>query len=184
MPKLFECIDLIQKCHSDTNHKSNDALNEKIKEEKITWKGISNDINYYIQNCVTCQCKNSSIIKRPHIKQILFDKPRQRYILDLSELPALIKENTEFKYFMHIIDHYSIFLFGILLKDKKGDIILKNLEHLFLSTGFPLEICCDNGKEFHNVKFSQFLTNNNVKEIHGLPRKPHSQGHVNVYIKL
>ena len=77
---------------------------------------------------------------------------------------------------MHIIDHYSIFLFGILLKDKKGDIILKNLEHLFLTTGFPLEICCDNGKEFHNVKFSQFLTNNNVKEIHGLPRKPHSQG--------
>ena len=77
---------------------------------------------------------------------------------------------------MHIIDHYSKFLFCILLKDKKGDTILKNVEHLFLPTGFPLEICCDNGKEFGNVKFSLFLTNNNVKEIHRLPRKPHCQG--------
>ena len=116
MSKLFEYIDLIQKFHSNTNHRSNDALNEKFKEEKITWKGISNDINYYIQNCVTCQCKNKSIIKRPHIKQTLFDKPRQRYILDLSEL--------------------------------KNSVML-NL-----------------------VNF----TNNNVKELHGLPRKPHSQG--------
>ena len=176
IPTLFECIDLIKKFHSDTNHRSNDALKEKFKEEKISWKGISNDINYFIHNCVTCQLKNSSIVKRPFIKQILFDKPRQRYILDLSELPDLIKENTDFKYFMHLIDHYSKFLFGLLLKDKKGDTILKELEHIFLTTGFPKEICCDNGKEFRNSKFSQFLNDNNVKEIHGLPRKPHSQG--------
>ena len=56
MPKLFECINLIQKFHSDTNHRSNDALNEKFKEENITWQGICNDINYFIQNCVTFQC--------------------------------------------------------------------------------------------------------------------------------
>lgn len=67
---------------------------------------------------------------------------------------------------MHIIDHYNKFLFCILLKDKRGDIILNNLEHLFLTTGFPLEICCDKGKEFLNFNFSQFLINNNVKEIH------------------
>ena len=77
---------------------------------------------------------------------------------------------------MHVIDHYSKFLFGILLKDKKGDTILKNLEHLFLTTGFPTEICCNNGKEFRNANFSNFLSSNKVKEIHSLPRKPHSQG--------
>lgn len=38
------------------------------KKEKITWKGISNDINYYIQNCISCQCKNRAIIKSPFIK--------------------------------------------------------------------------------------------------------------------
>ena len=137
VPTLFECIELIKKFHSDTNHRSSDALKEKFKEEKISWKGISNDINYFIQHCATCQFKNRAIIKKPFVKQILFDKPRQRYILDLSELPSLIKENTEFKYFMHVIDHYSNFLFGMLLKDKKGDTILINLEHLFLTTGFP-----------------------------------------------
>ena len=85
----------MKKFHSATNHRSNDALIEKFKAKKIYLKGIINDIKYYIQNCVTCQCKNRAIIKKPFIKHILFDKPRQRYILDLSELPALIKENTE-----------------------------------------------------------------------------------------
>ena len=175
VPKLFECIELMKKFHSNSNHRSYDVLVEKFKEEKISWKWISNDIKYYIQNCVICQCKNRALIKRPFIKQILIEKPRQQYIIDLSETPSLIKENTQFKYFMHIIDHYSKYLFCILLKDKKGDTIINNLEKIFLTTGFPLEICCDNGKEFRNVKFSQFLTNN-VEEIHGLPRKPHSQG--------
>ena len=131
VPKLFECIDLMKKFYSDTNHRSNDTLFEKFKAEKIYWKGISNDIKYYIQNCVTCQSKKRAIIKKPFIKQILFDKPRQRYILDLSDLPALIKENTEYKYFMHIFDHYSKYLIGILLKDKKGETIINNLERLF-----------------------------------------------------
>ena len=54
---LFECIDLIKKYHSDTNNRSNNPLKEKFKEEKISLKGISNDINYYILNCVTCQFK-------------------------------------------------------------------------------------------------------------------------------
>lgn len=62
-----------------------------------------------------------------HLINKYYYKPLQRYILDLSELPDLIKENN-------------------------------------------------NLKEFRNAKFSQFLSDNNVKEIQILPRKPYSQG--------
>lgn len=71
VPVLFECIHLIKKFHSDTIHRSNDALKEKFKEEKISWKGINNDINYNIYNCFTCQFKNRAIVGRPFNKQIL-----------------------------------------------------------------------------------------------------------------
>ena len=77
---------------------------------------------------------------------------------------------------MHIIDHYSKYLFGELLINKESNTILDNLKKIFFSTSFPKELCSDNGKEFRNKNLSNFLENNNVKEIHGLPRKPHSQG--------
>ena len=176
IPHLYECIELVKKFNSVTNHRSYDILLQKFNEEKINWKGIYYDIVYYIKNCIVCQCKNRSVIKRTYIKQILFERPRQLFIIDLTEFPFNISKNTKYKCFLLIIDHYSKYLFGELLCDKKADTIIEKLKNIFFTTGFPEEICSRNGKVFHNIKYSQFLEKNKVKEIHGLPRKSHSQG--------
>ena len=63
---------------------------------------------------------------------MLFDKPHQRYIIYLSETPTLIKENSNFKYFLHVIDHYSKFLFGELLTNKNANNIIKNYLIFFI----------------------------------------------------
>lgn len=91
----------------------------KFNERKITWKRITQDIKIFIKNCYICQCNNKTTIKNPFIKQILFNNPRERYLVDLTETPDLIKNNTNFKYMIHVIDHYSKYLFGNLLKAKK-----------------------------------------------------------------
>ena len=72
---------MIKKYHQDTNHRNIICFLEKFKSEHIYWKGIINDLKIYIKNCVICQCKNRAVIKKPFIKQILFDKPRKRYTL-------------------------------------------------------------------------------------------------------
>lgn len=45
-------------------------------------------------------------------------------------------------------------------------------------TGFPKELGSDNGREFNNKLYSQYLINKNIKEVHGLPKKPHSKSTV------
>lgn len=47
---------------------------------------------------------------------------------------------------------------------------------IFLMAGFPKELGLDNGREFNIKHYSQNLSNKNIKEVHGLPRKHHSQG--------
>lgn len=42
--------------------------------------------------------------------------------------------------------------------------------------GFPKELWADNGKEFHNHKYSNYFKDKNIKEIHGIAGNPHSQG--------
>ena len=96
--------------------------------------------------------------------------------MDLSDIPDLIKNETNYKYFLHILDHYSKYLFDELLTNKKAETIISKLPNIFYINGFPEEICLDNGKEFRNKKLSKFLKDKNVIELHGLPRNPHSQG--------
>ena len=77
---------------------------------------------------------------------------------------------------LHIIDHYSKFLFGKLLEDKKADTVLNNIKNILYISGMPKEIGTDDGAEFTNKKFISFCEENNIKLIHWLPRKPHAQG--------
>ena len=51
VPKLFECINKLQEFHISTLHRGYDTLIKKLKNEKIFWKGITQDIKFYILNC-------------------------------------------------------------------------------------------------------------------------------------
>ena len=167
VPKLFECINKLEEFHISTHHRGYDTLIKKFKDEKIFWKGITQDIKFYILNCSICQCKNHSNFKNPFIKQILFNKPKDQFIIDLTNCPDNIKNNTNYKYLLHIIDHYSKFLFGKLLEDKKADnTVLNNIKNILYISGIPKEIGIDNGAEFTNKKFISFCEENNIKLIH------------------
>ena len=78
VPKLFECRKKLEEFHISTHHRGYDTLIKQFNDEKIYWKGITQDINFYILNCSICQCKNHSYFKNPFIKQILFNKPKDR----------------------------------------------------------------------------------------------------------
>ena len=145
VPKLFECINKLEEFHISTLHRGYDTLIKKFKNEKIFWKGITQDIKFYILNCSICQCKNHSYFKNPFIKQILFNKPKDQFIIDLTNCPDNIKNNTNYKYMLHIIDHYSKFLFGKLLEDKKADnTVLNNIKNILYISRMPKEIGTDN----------------------------------------
>ena len=50
------------------------------------------------------------------------------------------------------------------------------LEELFWLFGFPQTLHTDNGKEFKNKLMHEFCQNHGIKQAHGAPRKPQTQG--------
>ena len=51
-------------------------------------------------------------------KQIIFIRPKYRYIGDLTNIPLELKQDN-YEYIFIIIDHFSKFLGAYLLKNKK-----------------------------------------------------------------
>ena len=54
--------------------------------------------------------------------------------------------------------------------------MLEKLESLFWVFGFPQTLHTDNGKEFKNKKMQYFCQKHGIKQVHGAPRTPQTQG--------
>ena len=48
------------------------------------------------------------------------EKPKERYVIDLTFLPPILYKNTNYKYILNIFDNFSIFLVSYLIKNKSG----------------------------------------------------------------
>lgn len=98
----------------------------------------------------------------------------ERVISDLTELPFQIYGNTEYKYLLNLVDHFSKFCVSYLYKNKEAETILNNAKVCFSKIGYPQEFGTDNGTEFKNKKMKAFLQSNSIKFIHGKAYNPKS----------
>ena len=96
--------------------------------------------------------------------------------MDITEIPLNLKDLNNKKYILNIIDHFSKLCKSYLLEDKKSIGILNCFKQFILEFGIPLSVGTDNGREFKNKLLSDYMKDNNIKYVHGLPYKPHSQG--------
>ena len=82
--------------------------------QNIYLEGITFIIKYIVNNCEFCDEKDKKTMKIEKPKQVLAYYPRQRYIIDLSELPIKLKKNCIYSYLFNIIDHFSKFVMSYL----------------------------------------------------------------------
>ena len=61
---------------------------------------------YVVKNCRSCAGKKKNKLKREPPKQIIAYFPRQRYTMDITELPIELKRNNNYIYLFNIIDPY------------------------------------------------------------------------------
>ena len=106
------------------------------------------------------------------------NKPKERYVIDITYLPFEIYKNSKFRYILNCLDHFSKFLFSFLLENKTAKEINDKLKLIFQINGFPEQIGSDNGSEFNNKLVKKLLSDNKIKFIKGKPYNPHSQGTV------
>ena len=184
VPEKFDIISYLNLLHKEDGHKGIASLRNYLYSNNIFLEGSSYLIKYIIQNCISCSEKNKkSLLKREPAKQILTFYPKQRYIMDITDIPNELKLNNNYKYIFNIIDHFSKYGMSCLIENKESNTIFKALKICLECNGFPEELGSDNGKEFRNKIIEGYLKDKNIKYIHGNPYNPHSQGVVERFHK-
>ena len=164
--------------HDKKNHGGITATKTIVDPNNIYWINMMYDIKTYLLNCSTCaKVKKYQKQEKSLSKTILSRGPRDRYVADLWALPhELNSKNTQYRYVLDIIDHFTKFTASYLLNSKEALEIFPYIKNFMKNFGFPKYLITDNGKEFKNKILKEFCISNNVIFIHGLPYCPHSQG--------
>ena len=78
-------------------------------------------------------------------------------------MQSLSKYNKENKYLLCAIDLFSKYAWVIPIKDKKGVSIVKAFQKIISKGRKPNKIWVDQGSEFYNNFFKDFLKTNNIE---------------------
>ena len=84
--------------------------------------------------------------------------------VDLADIRSLSKFNKRIKYLLCVIDLFSKYAFVVPLKDKKSSTIVDAFQSILdKSNRKPNKIWVDQGSEFYNNTFKNFLKNNDIE---------------------
>lgn len=158
-------------------HPNAERLRKKLESMHIFYYNYIDDIKYITEKCILCKIKSKNVkILNDNPRPIIFMYPRDRYILDVTDIPNNI-DNTDYnKYLLNIVDHFSKLSKTYVITNKTANNILDKLIDFINIYGVPKSIGTDNGKEFNNSLLKDFCMKKNITMVHGLPYKPHSQG--------
>ena len=88
---------------------------------------------------------------------IIVEAIDQQWEADLVDMQEFEKDNKNFKYFLTVIDCLSKYAWAIPIKNKKAESICEAFKKIFNDGRYPTYIRTDQGKEFLNKNFKQFL---------------------------
>ena len=171
---------IINDYHSDYNHSGRDTTYFNILKNNWFWQGIIEDIKNFIKACPNCNNQNKFKKLKSRNKIIIENGPHYRYVADLWYIPKEISEKVEYSYVLDIVDHFSKWYYGYLLKSKEAKEILKKIEIYIENFGKPVILQTDNGKEFENQYLKTYCADNDIKLIHSSPYHPQTNGTVEV----
>ena len=176
IPYLHEKDLLIKQYHINNNHCGRTQIINLLHKDKWYWFGMNNDIRIELKKCIQCTNPNKFIKLKKKNKIILDNGPHYRYVADLWYLNTKIAALTGYKYVLDIIDHFSKWYGGYLLKTKSAEEVLKNIEKYIENFGTPKILQVDNGTEFTNALLDNYCKNNNIKLVHSSPYHPQTNG--------
>ena len=96
--------------------------------------------------------------------------------MDLFYLSDDISAKSNYKYVVRIIDHFSKWIWSYEIKEKTAHDCLLCLMHYVYPFGCPKKLHTDNGKEFKNIHFNIFCSDNNINQVFSKPYNPKSNG--------
>ena len=103
------------------------------------------------------------VIKKFEKRKVYFQFKDNIWGVDLADMQSLSKKNKGIKYLLCAIDLFSKYPFVIPLKDKKGISIVNAFNKIIKqSNRKPNKIWADQGEEFYNNFFKEWLSDNDI----------------------
>ena len=120
--------------------------------------GVATVPNYQLSNELHRQ-----IIRNFKRRKVYSSFRDNNWGVDLADMQSLSKYNKGIKYLLCAIDLFSKYAWVIPLKDKKGTSIVNAFQKIISEGRKPNKIWTDQGSEFYNNAFKDFLKINNIE---------------------
>ena len=128
----------------------------KFFDKKFSRSGINNEPDYQLAEEL-----HQPIIRKLSKRNSSFRD--NTWAVDLADIQSLSKYNKGIKYLLCAIDLFSRYAWVIPIKDKKGTSIVNAFQKILSDyKRKPNKIWADQGKEFCNNSFKDFLKINNI----------------------
>ena len=115
--------------------------------------GIDAEPNYSLQMSFICR-----LLKHSRDEKFI----NCIWVVDLADMQSLSKYNKKIKYLLCAIDLFSIYVWVVPLKDKRGISNVNEFQKI-VSKGRKKKIWVDQGGEFYNNFLKKFLKVNNIE---------------------
>ena len=130
----------------------------KFFDKKSKGSGVTNESNYQLANEL-----HKPIIKKFKKRKVYSSFEDNIWEVDLADMKSPSKFNKGIKYLLCAIDLFSKYAWVIPLNDKKGTSIVKAFQKLISKERKPNRIWVDQGSEFYNQSFKDFLKIKNIE---------------------
>ena len=125
---------------------------------KFSGSGIANEPNYQLANEV-----HKPVIRKFKKRKVYSTFRDNIWVVDLADMQSLSKFNKGNKYLLCAIDLFSKYVWVVPIKDKKGTSIVNAFQKIISEGRKPNKIWVDQGSEFYNNSFKDFLKINNTE---------------------
>ena len=180
IPFIHEKNAIINENHANFNYcgRANSYVN--IIKNNWFWYGITRDIQEIINICPICSHPNKYKKLKGKHKIIIENGPHYRYVANLWTIPKEIAKKVNYNYILYIVDHFSKWYYGYILKTKEAKEVFNKIEIFFENFGYPSILQVDNGGEFDNNLLNNYCAEKNIKIIHSSPYHPQTNGVIEV----
>lgn len=160
---------VLLKLHKQFGHASADRLQKLIQSSGNKDKDCLTILQQIVHDCDICQ-RYSKTKPKPAVGLPLASEYNETVAVDLHQLEPNM-------WYLHIIDQFTRFSAGSIVKTKKSSEIINSFIHTWLSVhGPPRRVFSDNGGEFNNEEFRDMAENFNIETRTTAGYSPWSNG--------
>ena len=147
----------------------------EIITREYYWRGVTKDVDFFIQRCDRCQHRKSISIQKAHAKLKSVPVPKKVWYQISMDLMQM-SECRGYKYILGVQDYFSKWTEMVPIHNKRASTIAKELYFMFTRYRCLRRIISDRSREFCNALSDKLFGFFGVEHRVTAPYHPQANG--------